>query len=83
MVSKKAIITTLAAIALLTGCGGLDPRAYETAPVKLKTAKGPVTCQLYTRERVIWDRAIEWPRSMTFEEADGICRAEGLRQKNG
>jgi len=64
----------------LCGCVG-DRRQYETTPVEVQSAKGVVVCQLYTRERVIWDRSIEHPGSMAVEEADGICRAEGERQK--
>ena len=58
-----------------------SPAQFETTPVQLETAKGVVTCQLYTKERVIWDRSIDRPRSMTVQEADEICLAEGLRIK--
>ena len=66
---------------VLAGCIG-DPRDYETTPVSLETSKGTVVCQLYTPERVLWDRSISRPQNMTVEEADNICRAEGERQKN-
>ncbi|WWR46464.1 hypothetical protein RZ517_17115 [Roseovarius sp. S88] len=66
---------------VLAGCTG-DPRSYETTPVQVKTAKGIVTCQLYTKERVLWDRAIDRPDNMSVREADDVCRAEGIRQKN-
>ncbi len=59
-----------------------SPAAYETTPVKLKTPKGVVTCQLYSKEQVIWDRSIDRPNSMSVKEADDICLAEGLRLKN-
>ena len=59
-----------------------DPRDFETTPVQVKTPKGIVTCQLYTKERVIWDRAIDLPAGMTVKEADAYCHQEGLRQKN-
>lgn len=71
----------LLAVGLLAGCSA-DPRSYETAPVQLETTKGIVTCQLYTRERVLWDRSINRPDNMSVEEADETCRAEGFRQKN-
>lgn len=70
------------AILLLAACS-LDPREYESTPVVLQTAAGPVTCQLYTHEQVIWDRAISRPGSMTVETADNLCRQEGARVKAG
>ena len=80
---KKAnlICGGLVSAIFLSGCS-IDPQSYETTPVKLKTAKGVVTCQLYTKERVLWDRAIDRPDNMTVREADNICRAEGERLKN-
>lgn len=74
--------TCLAAMLLplafgLSGCG--DPASYETAPVEVTTARGIVTCQLYTHDRVLWDRAIDRPETMTVKDADDICVAEGYR----
>lgn len=66
---------------LLAGCA-TDPRSFETTPVDVKTPQGVVTCQLYTKERVLWDRAIDRPDNMTVREADDVCRAEGVRRKN-
>ncbi|WP_424986669.1 hypothetical protein [Microbulbifer sp. S227A] len=60
-----------------------SPAAYETPPVQVKTPQGIVTCQLYTPERVLWDRAIDRPNSMSVQEGDAVCRAEGERRKNG
>jgi hypothetical protein len=60
-----------------------DPRQYETEPVKVKSDKGIVTCQLYTDEIVIWDRAIDRPSNMTIQDADAICRALGERRQKG
>lgn len=71
----------LATTAFLSACAQ-DPRAYETTPVEVKTKQGTVVCQLYTRERVLWDRAIDRPSTMSVRAADDICRAEGLRRKN-
>lgn len=65
----------------ISGCVP-SPTTYETTPVQVETAKGVVTCQLYTRERVVWDRAINRPNSMSVEEGDAVCRAEGERLKN-
>lgn len=74
------LVVFLASLAMVSGCVS-DPRAYETEPVSLKTAKGVVVCQLYTRERIIWDRSVNRPANMTVEQADTICRDEGRRQK--
>ena len=68
--------------AILTAGCSLDPVDYESAPVSLQSPKGTVTCQLYTKERVIWDRAISVPPGMTIAEGDQLCRNEGLRIKN-
>ncbi len=68
------------ALLLLCGCVG-DPTQYESEPVKVESAQGVVVCQLYTRERVLWDRSIDRPANMSVEQADDICRAEGERQK--
>lgn len=65
----------------LSGC--FDPQNYETEPVRVETRQGVVTCQLYTRERVLWDRSIHRPETMSVETADQVCRAEGARQVTG
>jgi hypothetical protein len=70
----------LAALALLGGCVQ-SPEYYETTPVQVATPKGVVTCQLYTREMVIWDRSIDRPARMSVQEADAICQAEGRREQ--
>lgn len=67
-------------IVALAGCVS-SPVDYETAPVKIETAKGTVTCQLYTKDLVVWDRAIDRPATMSVKEADSICNAEGERRK--
>ena len=63
---------------ILAGC--LSPEGYESEPVQLQTAQGPVICQLYTRDRALWDRAIHRPQTMTVQTADAIRMAEGERQ---
>jgi len=70
-----------AAAAGLAGC--VSPEQFETTPVQLETSKGIVTCQLYTKDRVLWDRSINRPAAMSVEEADAICKQEGQRQKDG
>ncbi len=77
---KTAALGSISAL-VLAGCS-VDPQNFETTPVQVKTAKGIVTCQLYTKERVLWDRAIDRPDNMSVREADDVCRAEGIRQKN-
>lgn len=71
--------------AALVGVAGLaaacDRSPYESAPVTLNDDEGTVVCQLYTPERVMWDQAIQHSDSLTKEQADAICQAEGLRQK--
>lgn len=68
----------LAAALGLTGC--VSPESLETEPVSVTTPNGVVTCQLYTRNRVLWDRAVHRPDSMSVREADEICVTEGQRQ---
>lgn len=64
---------------VLVGCD-LSPEAYESEPVKVQTQAGIVTCQLYTRELVVWDRAIDRPEGMSVSTADAICVDEGQRR---
>lgn len=73
----------IASVVLLFAACALDPREYETTPVTVQTAAGPVTCQLYTHEQVVWDRATARPENMDVETADELCRQEGQRQKAG
>lgn len=75
----KLLALTPFAAGILAGCVA-SPEAYETPPVDLKTPKGVVTCQLYTDEIVLWDRAIRWPRTISAEEADAYCKEEGRRR---
>lgn len=73
-------LTIVAAVPLALAACVSDPRAYETEPVKVQTSKGTVTCQLYTKDLVRWDRSISRPSNMSVDEADAICQAEGARQ---
>ncbi|MEX0348632.1 MAG: hypothetical protein AB3N15_04335 [Paracoccaceae bacterium] len=65
---------------ILSGCVP-SPENYETTPVQVQSAKGIVTCQLYSKDLVVWDRAIDRPNNMGVQEADDICREEGRREK--
>lgn len=73
---------TLAASLVIAGCA-TSIEDYETTPVQLKTSKGVVTCQLYSHDRVMLDRAIDIPRTMTIKEGDALCKAEGVRILKG
>lgn len=64
--------------ALLLGC---DRSGYESTPVTLKNDFGTVTCQLYTIERVMWDHALVFPDTLTQDQADALCFAEGERRQ--
>lgn len=69
-------------VAALTACVP-SPEDLETPPVQVPTVKGVVTCQLYRQDRVIWDRAIDYPATkMSVAEADAYCQQEGRRRLN-
>lgn len=74
------ILLSLGAVLSLAGCA---QEGFETAPVTIAAAEGPVVCQLYTPERVLWDRATAHPQAMSREAADALCRAEGMRRLPG
>lgn len=69
---KKPILMLALATAALTGCVA-DSSDYETKPVTINTPEGKVTCQLYTKRFVKWDKAIRKPADMTFKRANDIC----------
>lgn len=75
---KAKLALALAGTALIAGCN-ITPEQYETTPVVLSTAQGPVTCQLYQLDQVTWDRAIHRPNAMSVETADTLCRNAGAR----
>lgn len=66
------------AVGLVSACS-IEPENYESKPVIVTTSAGDVTCQLYTYERVTWDRSINRPGNMSVATADTICRNEGAR----
>ena len=65
-----------AASIVLTAC---SLEKYESEPVLLTTEMGLVTCQLYTKDRVLFDKAIDIPEGMAVEVANNLCRTEGER----
>lgn len=73
----------LMAAILLAGCSDNFGKAgFETLPETLETDQGPVVCQFYTEKRVLWDEAVGHPETMTKEEADAVCLAEGKRRQD-
>ena len=77
----KPALMLVGAIAL-AGC--TSPAYFETEPVQVQTAQGVVTCQLYTKDVLDWDRSINRPATMSVEYADQVCKAEGAaRKENG
>ncbi|MCL6282135.1 hypothetical protein M3P21_01210 [Ruegeria sp. 2012CJ41-6] len=79
VISSVPVLACIAAV-LVAGCVP-SPENYETTPVQVQTDKGIVTCQLYSKDLVVWDRAIDRPNSMGVQEADAICKEEGKREK--
>ena len=77
---KLTLITALTGTVVLAACS-IDPRTHETTPVQVQTAQGVVTCQLYTKDTVIWDKAISAPPHMSITAANNVCIAEGERLK--
>lgn len=74
---KHIIIASLTSILFLTSC---DRASYETEPVMISTPLGPVTCQLYTIDYIMWDEALRYVSSMKKETADLYCKDEGQRR---
>ena len=72
-------LSACAVLVLLGGCA--DRASMETPPVQVASAAGPVTCQLYRHDIVMWDEAIRWPEGTGKPQADAICRDEGKRVK--
>ena len=79
--SKTLVALACASAFVVTGCvGGIDKASYATDPVQVQTEQGVVTCQLYRHDRVIWDEAIDFPKSMSLQQADAVCQDEGFRR---
>lgn len=80
MMAPMLKFTALAVSGLvLSGCVP-HPDFFETPPVTIETAQGPVTCQLYSPEIVTWDRATDRPDSMSVAEGDAVCQEAGQKQ---
>lgn len=78
----KTVAVLLPMLAVLSACVP-SPEEFESTPVQVQTPEGVVTCQLYRLDRVIWDRAIDFPATkMSVKQADDYCRQEGERRKN-
>lgn len=77
--TKLSVVAVLASSVVLAGCVA-SPEFYATEPVQIDTPGGLVTCQLYTESRVIWDRSVARPETMTVQQADNYCRGEGQRR---
>ncbi len=75
---KIALLSPIALVLALSACA---PERYESTPVVLETAQGPVTCQLYTKEIVSWDRSIDRPAAMSVKAADALCLEEGNKRR--
>jgi hypothetical protein len=71
----------LTGLLVLSACSS-DPKDYETPTVTVTTEAGPVTCQLYRRDMVLWDRALTRPAGLTDKAANEACRTEGYREKH-
>ncbi|MBT8414233.1 MAG: hypothetical protein KJO30_07875 [Boseongicola sp.] len=74
---RKTLLFLLIGL-MLAAC--VSPETYESEPVQVDTPVGVVICQLYTRDLVVWDRAIDRPDSMSVSTADAICVNEGKRR---
>lgn len=71
------------ALAALTALAACSPKQFESPPVTVQSAQGPVTCQLYTKGLLDWDRAVARPDMMSAETADALCKAEGRARQGG
>ncbi|TRD13739.1 hypothetical protein [Palleronia caenipelagi] len=69
-----------AALAVATAVAGCSQANFESEPVVVPTEKGPVTCQLYGHNQVVWDEAILKPDTISDNKAHEICINEGTRR---
>lgn len=77
-VNRCKIAIAISCLLAFAGCIP-SPEDYETTPVEVTTDQGIVVCQLYTLDRVIWDRSMHRPETMSVKEADAACIDEGRR----
>ncbi|WP_209021262.1 hypothetical protein [Paracoccus ravus] len=73
----------LAASLLAVSACSSDPADYATPTISVSTPSGPVTCQLYRHDMVLWDRALSRPATLSDDEANQVCRTEGYRIRHG
>lgn len=60
---------------VLAGC--VSPRDFETDPITVSTEQGDVVCQLYTHQRVMFDKSVSHPDAMSKQDADKVCVDKG------
>ena len=82
MIKNRTQIVGITTAVILSGCT-VNPVTFETTPVKVSTPQGTVVCQLYSKNQVVLDRAIDIPKSMSIAEGDAVCRKEGQRILDG
>jgi len=80
---KPLVSLTILAVSgiMLTACAP-NPVDFESSPVVLQTSEGPVTCQLYRADMVVWDRAIDRPDTMSVETGDNLCKQAGVERRD-
>lgn len=74
-------IQMIGAVGMLVLAAACDKSDYLTPEVTLDTDQGPVTCQLYTTDRLYWDEATGHPDTMSAAAADAYCKAAGKQRK--
>ena len=73
----KSISVLVAASTLLLSACVPPPASIATTPVTVQTPQGPVVCQLYLPDIVLWDMSTDRPPTMTKDEADKFCVQAG------
>ncbi|MFN3526911.1 MAG: hypothetical protein ACK4YU_12535 [Paracoccus sp. (in: a-proteobacteria)] len=71
------------ALGVVLALGACTTTQFERSPVTVETEAGPVVCQLFLPEIVLWDTPISYPASMSKEDAVSACRQEGMARKAG
>lgn len=75
------IAFAVAAFGAVSAC--VTPEQFESEPVIVNSPQGPITCQLYTKNDLSWDRSIDHPGTLSVKAADTYCRNEGARILKG
>jgi hypothetical protein len=76
MKAKSISVVIVAGTLLLSACVPL-PSSVASTPVTVETPQGPVVCQFFLPDIVLWDMSNDRPATMTKEEADKICIEAG------